>query len=276
MKKVKWIWLVPTALALVCAFLLPRLLMYLEQRKALSQIEAYDSPNSALNYGELTIAQKLSILANGNYSVIVDQSEGLPAEQETIDAFYAEMETLFAHGAIEEMYFVAKSCYDEGTNVMPFLAVDQIGNIAFRYYEVYSNNGSVYAIFDSEEKKILRLAYMGDVSTTVNVILVKNTYAAQDSESVGGTLKEKLSAWADYFGMLAQDVFATEAQGEADYYDKEEFYLAHCRLYDSNGNGVTFALCYQNTYAIEFSGIPDSVSAALDDAAASMEQDDEN
>ncbi len=262
MKKAKWLWLLPTVIALVCAFLLPRLLLYFEEKNAQETVETYDASNNVLNYGSLTIVQKLSLWVNADYSIIPDTGTGLPADEKITELFYEEMEKLsFVYGAIDEVhYWAMMESFEGGLTISPFLAVDQVGNIAFRYYDIYSADGLSYAFFDPEEEKILHMAYLGDIAPLLDSIAENEAI----SKGQGTTVMEaRLVAWADYFGIKAEHISAMDFEGENINKDAAEYYLARCELYDESGNCVTFALRYRSYFSLEFGAfsISDSLEA---------------
>lgn len=253
MKKAKWLWILPTMIALVCAFLLPRLLLYFEEKNAQEAVETYDASNNVLNYGSLTIVQKLSLWVNAGYSIIPDTSAGLPEDELIKEEFYEEMEKLFfIYRAIDEAhYWAMMGSFEGGLTIAPFLAVDQVGNIAFRYYDIYSTDGLSYAFFDPEEEKIMHMTYMGDVEPLISSILEKEVNKAQNTD-MPTALEEQLSAWADYFGVKAEHISAMDFEKEDNITDASEYYLARCELYDESGNCITFALVYRSFFSLEY------------------------
>lgn len=265
MKKAKWLWILPTVTALICAFLLPRLLLYFEEKNAQEEIETYDASNNVLNYGNLTVVQKLSLWVNAGYTVIPDTGTGLPADEMIKDEFYEEMEKLFfTYGAIDEVhYWAMMESFEGGLTISPFLAVDQVGNIAFRYYDIYSADGLSYAFFDPEEEKILHMTYMGNIEPLISSIAESEAISKGENTEEKTALEARLSAWADYFGMKAEHISARGFEREDNDTDATEYYLARCELYDETGNCITFALRYRSYFSLEFGAfsISDSLEA---------------
>ena len=274
MKKAKWFWIVPTALALVFAFCLPRLLLHFEKKEAEAKVETYDAANSVLNYEDLSIAQKLSLLADGNYStLVVEKSEGLLSEQEVSDALFAELERLYMCGALNDaFYYTMVDHFSEGLNITPFLVVDRIGNIAFQYYEIYSNDGWAFAQFDPLEGKLLHLVDQEDAELLYLQIL--DIEAFREMNGADPLLESMVRAWAEYFGLVAEKV--TVCDGVQDKASEEvNIYLSWCYLYDESGNRFPFALYYQTDFGVlQFGGISTTEAENLAAAAEidAMEQ----
>ncbi len=273
MKKAKWLWFLPTVLALVFAFCLPRLLLHFEKKEAEAKVETYDAANSVLNYEDLSIAQKLSLLADGNYStLVVEKSEGLLSEQEVSDALFAELERLYICGALNDaFYYTMVDHFSEGLNITPFLVVDRIGNIAFQYYEIYSNDGLAFARFDPLEGKLLHLVDQEDPELLYLQIL--DIEAFREMNSADPSLELMVRAWAEYFGLLAEKVTVCEdVQNKAS--DEVNVYLSWCYLYDESGNRFPFALYYRTDFGIlQFGGISASEAEKL--AAAEIDEIEE-
>ena len=274
MKRAKWLWLVPTAIALVFAFCLPRLLLYFEKKDAEEKVEAYDASNSVLNYEDLSIVQKLSLLADGNYStLVVEKSEGLHSEQEVSDAFFEELDKLYMYGALNDaFYHTMVDHFAEGLNITPFLVVDRIGNIAFQYYEIYSYDGWAFAKYDPVEGKILHLVDQEDADLFFTQFL--DIEAFRGMNGADPMLEAMVRAWAEYFGLVAEKV--TICDGVLEKATEElNAYLSWCYLYDDSGNRFAFALYYQTDFGIlQFGGISASEAENLAAAAESdaMEQ----
>lgn len=265
MKKAKWLWTIPTALALACAFFLPRLLLHFEQEQALSQVETYDAANGVLNYDKLTIAQKQAILAEGNYSALdVEQEKETLSTAAIREAFFAELDELHAYGAISDYsYANLRDQFSQGLSATCFLVVDRIGNIAFRYYEIYSAEGWAYAVYDPESGKILHLVDMLNGYRAVAEMI--------ETQDLGepSPLEEMIRGWGLYYGLTVSDVSVfreDEYKSTGDYYD---FYLARCCLYDESGNRVPFAVRFQSDLGIlAFTGIPQKEWEVLSDAVS--------
>lgn len=273
MKKAKWLWFLPTVLALVFAFCLPRLLLHFEKKEAEAKVETYDAANSMLNYEDLSIAQKLSLLADGNYStLVVEKSEGLLSEREVSDALFAELERLYICGALNDAcYYTMVDHFSEGLNITPFLVVDRIGNIAFQYYEIYSNDGLAFARFDPLEGKLLHLVDQEDPELLYLQIL--DIEAFREMNSADPSLELMVRAWAEYFGLLAEKVTVCEdVQNKAS--DEVNVYLSWCYLYDESGNRFPFALYYRTDFDIlQFGAISASEAEKL--AAAEIDEIEE-
>lgn len=270
MKKTKWLWLLPTVLALVSAFLLPRLLLYFEKNEAEERVETYDASNSVLNYGELSIVQKLSLLADGNYStLVVEKSDGLLTEQEVSEAVLAELEKLYQCGALNDAFFqIMVDRFSEGVNITPFLVVDRIGNIAFQYYEIYSYDGWASAKFDPVEGKILYLVDQENADLLFTKFL--DTEEFREMNGADPLLEAMVRAWAEYFGLVAEKVTVCDAMmNKAS--EELNVYLSWCYLYDEGGNRFAFALYYQTDFGLlQFGGIS---TAEADTLAAAAEID---
>lgn len=263
MKKAKWLWLVPTALVLIAAFLLPRLLLHFEKKQAEDKVEAYNDFNSVLNYDALSIVQKLSLLADGNYSaLIMERSESLLTDEEVVDAFCRELEKLYSCGAINDAFYHAMiEQFSDGMDITPFLVVDRIGNIAFQYYEIYSYEGMAYACYDPTEGKILHFASQGYAE-----LLTKTILGIADENGSG--LATITQGWADYFGLAAEQIAVYDNIEERVWLGKElNIYLSWCYLYDENGNRFAFALNYNIELGIiQFGGIAASEAEKLADS----------
>ena len=272
MKKAKWLWLLPTVLALVSAFLLPQLLLHFEKSKAAEKMETYAASNSVLNDGELSIVQKLSLLADGNYSTLVmEKSEGLQTEQEICDAFFAELNKLCECGAIDTDYYQGVLTeFSDGLTMTAFLVVDRIGNIAFQYYEIYAYDGVAFARYDPEAGKILHLADQEYAD-----ILVSNLLELESIRNMSGAdsiLEAIIRAWAEYFGLRAEKITVCDNAFDKAWIEGElNVYLSWCYLYDENGNRFAFALNYQGDNGIlQFSAIPASAADSLAAAEAGV------
>ncbi|MGN1307446.1 MAG: hypothetical protein ACI4V3_07235 [Faecousia sp.] len=273
MKKAKWLWLVPTALALVFAFCLPRILLHFEKKEAAAKVETYDASNSVLNYEDLSIAQKLSLLADGNYStLVVEKQVSFLTDMEVNNTFFAELDKLYECGAIDPDYYNTMVMhYADGVIITPYLVVDRIGNIAFQYYEIDSYDGWAFAKYDPEEGKILQL-----VNQEYADILVSNLLELESISNMSGAdsmLEAIIHAWADYFGLVAEKITVCDNALDKAWIEGElNVYLSWCYLYDENGNRFAFALYYQTDYGIlQFGGIPASEAKSL---TAAAEQDE--
>lgn len=263
MKKAKWLWIVPTVLALVCAFFLPRLLLHFEQEQALSQVETYDGANGVLNYDTLTVAQKQAILAEGNYSVIdIEQGEETLLTATIRDELFAGLDELHAYGALSDYsYATLWDQFSQGLSATCFIVVDRIGNIAFRYYEIYSGSGWAYAIYDPESGKILHLVDQQNGYQAV----VEMIETQDKGEPTSFTLEEMIRGWGLYYGMTVSDVTVFQEYDGDNFY----FYLARCYLYDESGNRVPFAVrCLNDLGILEFTGISQTEWDALDYAVS--------
>ena len=270
MKKAKWLWILPTVLALVAAFLLPRLLLYFEKNEAEEMVETYDASNSVLNDGELSIVQKLSLLADGNYSTLVVEKEvRFLTDMEVNDAFFGELEKLYMCGAINDaFYYTTVDHFSKGLNITPFLVVDRIGNIAFQYYEIFSYDGWASAKYDPVEGKILQLVDQEDADLFSTQFLDIEEFRETNGEDP--LLEAMVRAWAEYFGLLAEKV--TVCDGVQEKATEElNVYLSWCYLYDESGNRFAFALYYQTDFGVlQFGGISTSEAENLA-AAAELE-----
>ena len=265
MKKAKWLWIVPTVLALVCAFFLPRLLLHFEQEQALSQVETYDGANGVLNYDTLTVAQKQAILAERNYSALdVEQGSETLSMAAISEAFFAELDELHACGAIGEYsYANLLDQFSQGLSATCFLVVDRIGNIAFRYYEIYSAEGWAYAVYDPESGKILHLVDLLNGYRAVAEMI--------ETQDLGepSPLEEIIRGWGLYYGLTVSDVSVFREDEYKSAGDDYDFYLARCCLYDESGNRVPFAVRFQGSIGIlEFTGISQMEWDALDYAVS--------
>lgn len=270
MKKAKWLWILPTVLALVSAFLLPRLLLYFEKNEAEEMVETYDASNSVLNYGELSIVQKLSLLADGNYSTLVVEKEvRFLTDMEVNDAFFDELNKLYECGAIDADCFNAMVArFSDGLTITPYLVVDRIGNIAFQYYEIFSYDGWAFAMFDPVEGKILHLVSQEDADMLLSSLLEQESL--RDTSGGDSLLEAMVRAWAEYFGLVAEKVTVCDAVQEKGSEDLN-VYLSWCYLYDDGGNRFAFALYYRTDFGIlQFGGIS---TAEADTLAAAAEID---
>ena len=267
MKKAKWLWILPTALALVFAFFLPRILLRFEEHKAEEMVETYAASNNVLNDGELSIVQKLSLLADGNYStLVVDKGQSLLTDQEVSDAFFVELEKLYMCGALNEaFYHIMVDHFAEGLIITPFLVVDRIGNVAFQYYELYSYDGWGFAKFDPVEGKILHLVDQEDADLLFTQFLDIEEF--REMNGADPMLEAMVRAWAEYFGLLAEKV--TVCDGVQEKATEElNVYLSWCYLYDESGNRFAFALYYQTDFGVlQFGGISTSEAENLAAAA---------
>lgn len=275
MKKAKWLWLLPTVLALVSAFLLPRLLLHFEKSKAEEKAETYDASNSVLNDGELSIVQKLSLLADGNYStLVVDKEVQFLTDTEVSDALFTELEKLYIRGAINDAFYQTMfASFSEGQNIASFLVIDRIGNIAFQYYEIYANDGWAFAKLDPVEGKILQLGAQENADLLYSRFL--DTEAFREMHGADSMLEAMVRAWADYFGLTTQEVsILGDAQNKGLDAGEWNVYLSWCYLYDKSGNRLPFALYYQNGLGLlQFGGI--STSEAENLAAAEINEIEE-
>lgn len=254
MKKVKWLWLVPTAMALVAAFFLPRLLLHFEKKEAEEKVETYRDTNSALSDDALNIAQKLSLFADGNYSTLaVEKSERLLTEQEVSEGILGELDKLCLCGAINDAFYKEMLvCFSDGMAITPLLVVDRVGNIAFQYYEIYSYDGLVYARYDPAEGKILCFADQGQAEPLAETFLEPE----EENITVNSDLAAIMRAWADYFGLTADQITVYDNAQGMDRGETLNIYLSWCYLYDESGNRFAFALCYQTDLSVlQFSGI---------------------
>ncbi len=221
----KWIWLAVVLAIVIAAFLFPRIMLWIEQENAQDYVLSHGM-GTLLNFDELKLSEKQRVLASGTLTFVEEQGA---IEKELLEAFYLEIETLHACGALSNGFYAA--CVDvfatETVRADVQHALDSTG-ASFRVYTLRA--GPVSAYYDAETGKILNLVFYS--------AWLESLLPYEDAEKKGGSLSAGLQAqlrsWAEYYGVRADDLSDKE-------WNNDVFSLfAQCTMYDSTGGSFSF------------------------------------
>lgn len=252
--KRKNIWLIVCVSALLLSFLLPWIVLSILQSNAKNHVSQVNISGQLVNYGELTVAVKQTLLSREELNISIDRTVISADKEEIIVAFRREVQLLFDSGAITECMYLP---FVEELSVNGYLALHTGSSEAFRYYEIVSESGNSVGLFDAEQNKVLKLTLQFQ---TEAYIMEAEMNA---SDTIDGYLEEQLRSWANYYGFTAKEI---SSQIE-DVYNRENKQPVR-GVFSDGENSFSFGLSYDPEYDILSWGVIGGMrEAQIEDAA---------
>ena len=201
--KRKYIWLSACATVLLLSFLIPWVVLLIIENNAMGQTELLEGAGELVSYGELSLARKQQLLAEGELIISQDTAADTKEQQECIEEFREEIQSLVDCGALPD--FMAELS-KETLSTKRYLALHPESNEAFRYYEI-GNHMNIRCIYDGEQKKILAICveYLSDI--------FYEQWATISTDTIEGAMEQQLRGWANYYGHLAEEIHAQAMYG---------------------------------------------------------------
>lgn len=221
----KWLWFAVVLAIVIAAFLFPRVMLWIEQKNAQDYVLRHGM-GTLLNFNELKLSEKQSLLASEKLTLVEEQNVDTDA---LLKGFYSELELLHTCGALnEELYSLSCELFSRDmVTVYTYHAFDTTGG-SFRLCELRGRTAN--ACYDMETGKILRLA----LHSGTEAFLI---FSEAEEKSVTPTqsLQAQLRSWAEYYGMRAGDITPTDLQ------DGTIILFAQCAMHDGTDGSFTFA-----------------------------------
>ncbi len=241
MRKQLIIWIV-VLLVIAASFVLPSLMLKLEQNRMEARILAYDS-GTILSFEALPLSDKQNLLSNYSANIVKEDYDNPEKKSRLISSFQKELLVLLEYGAIQpELYELMGQSFSDSV-VSLCTAFDSSGTMSFRFYELASHDGFFYAQYDGELGKILSLgAYNGYKS-------IHDDSKGQDNV-LEAELEMQLRSWAEYYEM---EIGYVEPIGPVMDLD-DTVTVLRCRMKDENGSGFDFAFQF-NEYRFSWAWV---------------------
>ena len=232
----KWLWLAVVLAVVIAAFLFPRVMLWMEQKNAQDYVLSHGM-GTLLNFDELKLSEKQSLLAKGSLTYVEEQDANTG---EILEDFYSELETLHSCGALSEgIYALSLEAFaSDRVTLSVRRALDSAG-ASFHLCEITGEMASAY--YDTETGKVLGLAFY-------NGIDVFSAFYDAESKAVAPAenLQAQLRSWAEYYGMRAGVLVVNDLQGAS------FSAFAQCTMHDSTDGSFTFAARVSEEYGIIF------------------------
>lgn len=210
----RYLWLIPTILVLVGAFLLPNLLLNVKERRVESSTYTSDASQTWKGSGAgLSMGEKLSLL--GNLTEPAEYSFGILADDGEVRAKYdAEL------GILHEKRMISDATYERlhqsDFEVKKYVILDMEQGESLSMYRVQYYDATTYAILDAQSCKIFGL-----VISTYSTFVIDNEYELLYSEyqdEYGVSAPD----WAEYYGAKESERYGMDRLGQT---SSEDYYL---------------------------------------------------
>lgn len=210
----RYLWLIPTILVLVGAFLLPNLLLNVKERRVESSTYTSDASQTWKGSGAgLSMGEKLSLL--GNLTEPAEYSFGILADDGEVRAKYdAEL------GILHEKRMISDATYERlhqsDFEVKKYVILDMEQGESLSMFRVQYYDATTYAILDAQSCKIFGL-----VISTYSKFLIDNEYELLYSEyqdEYGVSAPD----WAEYYGAKESERYGMDRLGQT---STEDYYL---------------------------------------------------
>ncbi len=210
----RYLWLIPTILVLVGAFLLPNLLLNVKERRVESSTYTSDASQTWKGSGAgLSMGEKLSLL--GNLTEPAEYSFGILADDGEVRAKYdAEL------GILHEKRMISDATYERlhqsDFEVKKYVILDMEQGESLSMYRVQYYDATTYAILDAQSCKIFGL-----VISTYSTFVIDNEYELLYSEyqdEYGVSAPD----WAEYYGAKESERYGMDRLGQT---STEDYYL---------------------------------------------------
>ena len=178
-------------LCLAAAFLVPRMALS-AGAEAIKDTVSTAQPLTSSQDGEVSVMDHLMLLADTNTQKI-SMGELESDQAVVLDAFSAEVETLYELGAITGSML---ACFvpEELGAIERWFCLNMITGESSQVYIVYAQYGD-YGMYDPVSGKILALSWTHDSET-----MYWETKNLRDV-SIEENYRKQLSAWAEYYGL---------------------------------------------------------------------------
>ena len=178
-------------LCLAAAFLVPRMALS-AGAEAIKDTVSTAQPLTSSQDGEVSVMDHLMLLADTNTQKI-SMGELESDQAVVLDAFSAEVETLYELGAITGSML---ACFvpEELGAIERWFCLNMITGESSQVYIVYAQYGD-YGMYDPVSGKILALSWTHD-----SELMYWETKSLRDV-SIEENYQKQLSAWAEYYGL---------------------------------------------------------------------------
>ena len=178
-------------LCLAAAFLVPRMALS-AGAEAIKDTVSTAQPLTSSQDGEVSVMDHLMLLADTNTQKI-SMGELESDQAVVLDAFSAEVETLYELGAITGSML---ACFvpEELGAIERWFCLNMITGESSQVYIVYAQYGD-YGMYDPVSGKILALSWTHD-----SELMYWETKNLRDV-SIEENYQKQLSAWAEYYGL---------------------------------------------------------------------------
>ena len=178
-------------LCLAAAFLVPRFALS-AGAEAIKDTVSTAQPLTSSQDGEVSVMDHLMLLADTNAQRI-SMGEMETDQAAVLDAFSAEVETLYELGAITGSML---ACFvpEELGAIERWFCLDMITGKSFQFYIVYAQYGD-HGLYDPVSGRILALSWTHDSEP-----MYWETKSLRDV-SIEENYRNQLSAWAEYYDL---------------------------------------------------------------------------
>ena len=210
----RYLWLIPTILVLVGAFLLPDLLLNAKEKRVESSTYTADASQTWQGSGTgLSMGEKLSLL--GNINEPVEYSFGILADDGEIrDKYDAELGILYEKQLISNATY--ERLHQSDFEIEKYVILDMEQGESLSMYRVQYYDATTYAILDAQSCKIFGL-----VISTYSTFVIDNEYELLYSEyqdEYGVSAPD----WAEYYGAKESERYGMDRLGQT---SSEDYYL---------------------------------------------------
>ena len=203
----RYLWLIPTILVLVGAFLLPDLLLNAKEKRVESSTYTADASQTWQGSGAgLSMGEKLSLL--GNLTEPVEYSFGILSDDEEVRTKYdAELGILYKKQLISNATY--ERLHQSDFEIEKYVILDMEQGESLSMYRVQYYDATTYALLDAQTCKIFGLV----VSTYSTFLVNTGEYFFLNTEYVDGY---GLSApdWAEYYGAEESERYGMDRLGQ--------------------------------------------------------------